>query len=319
MEEAVAIVPEAVETALAVDARPDFAGLRERFFRFLEVSPKSAETYARGLRSLFRFFAENGIANPARADLIAWKEDLKARSLAPATIQGYTIAARRFFAWTETERAFPNIARGIKGARVSRSHKKDYLPAQAVRAVLGSFDRSTAEGRREYALFALMVSCGLRDIEVSRANIEDLRPVGDFTALFVQGKGRNDRAEYVKIPPEVEAAIRAYLRDREPVDASAPLFVSRSRNSSGARLSTRSISAIVKHALIASGYISSRLTAHSLRHTAITLSLLGGATLQEAQQFARHSNISTTTIYAHNLEAAANTCAAKVASAIFAA
>lgn len=317
--EAVAVVPEEAAGAIALDGRADFAELRARFFRFLEVSPKSAETYARGLRSLFRFFADRGVSVPVRADILAWKDALRESGHAPATIQAYTIAARRFFAWTETERAFPNIAQGIKGARVSRGHKKDYLPAQAVRAVLGSFDRSTAEGRREYALFALMVSCGLRDIEVSRANIEDLRPVGDFTALFVQGKGRSDRAEYVKIPPEVEAAIRAYLRDREPVDASAPLFVSRSRNSTGARLSTRSISAIVKHALISSGYISSRLTAHSLRHTAITLSLLGGATLQEAQQFARHSNISTTTIYAHNLEAAANTCAAKVASAIFAA
>ena len=312
--EALAIAP---ETALAVDARPDFGELRARFFRFLEVSPKSAETYARGLRSLFRFFGENGIASPDRSSLLEWKESLKERGLAPATIQAYTIAARRFFSWTATEHAFPNIAEGIKGARVSRMHKKDYLPATSVKAVLASFDRSTEEGRREYALFALMVSCGLRDIEVSRANIEDLRPVGDFTALFVQGKGRSDRAEYVKIPEEVEAALRAYLRDREPVDGKEPLFVSRSGNSRGARLSTRSISGMIKRALTSCGYTSERLTAHSLRHTAITLSLLAGASIQEAQQFARHSNISTTTIYAHNLEAAANSCAAKVAASIY--
>lgn len=306
-------------TGNALTSGGNFADLRERFFRFLEVSPATARTYARGLRSLFAFLASQGIAVPTRADLLSWKEDLKATGHAAATIQGYTIAARRFFAWTETERAFPNIANGMKGARVSREHKKDYLPAHAVRAVLDGFNRDTPEGRREYALFALMVSCGLRDIEVSRANIEDLRPLGEETAIYVQGKGRSDRAEFVKVPAEVERALRAYLKDREPVDAREPLFISRSGNSKGARLSTRSISAIIKRALTSAGYVSDRLTAHSLRHTAITLSLLGGATLQEAQAFARHSAITTTQIYAHNLDAAANPCAAKVAAAIWAA
>jgi integrase len=47
---------------------------------------------------------------------------------------------------------------------------------------------------------------------------------------------------------------------------------------------------------------SAKLTAHSLRHTAITLALVGGATVQQAQAMARHANINTTMIYAHNLE-----------------
>ena len=46
---------------------------------------------------------------------------------------------------------------------------------------------------------------------------------------------------------------------------------------------------------------SSRLTAHSLRHTAVTLALMGGATIQEARLLARHSSINTTLIYAHNI------------------
>ena len=44
-----------------------------------------------------------------------------------------------------------------------------------------------------------------------------------------------------------------------------------------------------------------RLTAYSLRHTAITLSLIGGATAQEARVMARHADINTTLIYAHNI------------------
>ena len=65
------------------------------------------------------------------------------------------------------------------------------------------------------------------------------------------------------------------------------------------------------------GYNSEKLTAHSLRHTAVTLSLLGGNTLQEVQQFARHTDISTTQIYAHNLDRAKNKCEETIAEAIF--
>ena len=42
-----------------------------------------------------------------------------------------------------------------------------------------------------------------------------------------------------------------------------------------------------------------------------------GESLQEVQQFARHTNISTTQIYAHNLDRAANKCEAVIADAIF--
>ena len=76
----------------------------------------------------------------------------------------------------------------------------------------------------------------------------------------------------------------------------------------GQRLSPQGVSRTVKQALMAAGLNSPRLTAHSLRHTAVTLALSGGATLQQVQQFARHRLIETTLRYAHNLEYARNPC-----------
>jgi integrase/recombinase XerC len=121
----------------------------------------------------------------------------------------------------------------------------------------------------------------------------------------------------VKVPAEVEKAIRATLADRKDTAGTQPLFISLSNNSNGERISTRSVSGIVKTSLVRAGYESARLTAHSLRHTAVTLSLLGGNSLQEVQQFARHANISTTQIYAHNLDRAKNQCENTIARAIF--
>jgi integrase/recombinase XerD len=69
----------------------------------------------------------------------------------------------------------------------------------------------------------------------------------------------------------------------------------------GERLTTRSVSRIVKQHLRGIGLDSDRLTTHSPRHTAITFSLLGGASIQEARALGRHADINTTMIYAHNI------------------
>lgn len=106
-----------------------------------------------------------------------------------------------------------------------------------------------------------------------------------------------------------------YLQVRGTTGETEPLFTSLSNNK-GQRLTTRSISGIVKERLKNAGYNSSRLTVHSLRHTAVTLSLLAGKDLAEVQQFARHVNITTTMIYNHALDKAKNSCSEAITEAI---
>ncbi|MGQ0871974.1 tyrosine-type recombinase/integrase (plasmid) [Acinetobacter baumannii] len=287
------------------------------FLSFLDVKEKTVDTYRKALKRLFHYFMENRITRPIRSDLIAFRDELKATCKA-STVKTYLTATRLFFRWLEQEGIYKNIADKIKGAKVEHGHKKDALTVDQVKDVIDTFkesDDSTA--KRDYAIFVLMVTCGLRTIEVVRADIEDLRTLGNKTVLYVQGKGKDEKSEYVIITREVEKAIRSYLATRKDATNKAPLFSSTSNNSKGKRLSTRTVSGLVKDSLVKTGLNSSRLTAHSLRHTAVTLSLLGGSTLQEARQFARHSNIATTEIYAHNLERIANPCEGIVSSSIF--
>lgn len=290
--------------------------LRIRFISYLDASPKTVDTYSRAIKQFLKWMIERDISQPTREDVLAFREELKGGHKA-TTVQNYIIAVRLFFQWLEQEGFYPNVAQHIKGAKLNKDHRKDYLTSSQVKSVLGDIERDTAQGRRDYAILALMVTGGLRDIEVHRANIEDLRTLGDSTVLYLQGKGREERTEYIKVPAEVERAIRSSLADRHELHGSQPLFISLSNNSQGERISTRSISGIVKNRLVKAGYDSDRLTAHSLRHTAVTLSLLGGNSLQEVQQFARHANISTTQIYAHNLDRAKNQCESTIAKAIF--
>lgn len=288
-----------------------------RFVSYIDAQPKTIETYKKALRQLFNYLSLNGIQQPQREDIIAFREELKASGLKPSTIQNYITASRLFFQWTAQEGIYPNVAEHIKGAKLTKDHKKDYLTSRQVKEILNTVERDTLQGKRDFAILGLMVTGGLRTIEVIRADIADLRTVADSTVLFVQGKGRDEKAEYIKIPAPVEKAIRSYLKARGPASPEEPLFTSLSNNSKGERLSTRTISGMVKGRLQGAGYDSDRLTAHSLRHTAVTLSLLAGKDIAEVQQFARHANIATTMIYNHALDKAKNGCSEAISNILF--
>ena len=289
----------------------------DRFINYLDASPKTVETYKKALRQFFNYIGVHGIRKPQREDVLAFRDDLKASGLKPTTVQNYITATRIFFKWTEQEGLYPNIAEHVKGAKLDKNHKKDYLTSRQAKEVLAGVQTDSEEGLRNYAILSLMVTGGLRTIEVSRANVGDLRTVGENTVLFVQGKGREEKTEYIKISAPVEKAIRSYLKARENVEEGQPLFTSTSNNSRGKRITTRTVSAIVKNALKNAGYDSARLTAHSLRHTAITLALLAGREITEVQQFARHANLNTTMIYNHALDQAKNGCSDAITNAIF--
>lgn len=306
-----------ITTNTGIAAQQIDTELFSRFIAYLDAAPKTIDTYTKALRQLFNYFSLNGITRPQREDIIAFKEELKASGHKPTTVQNYIIAARQFFSWTEQEGLYPNIAQHLKGAKLDREHKKDYLTSGQVKAVLDAIERDTLQGLRDYAMLTLMITGGLRTIEIVRADIADLRTAGDQTILYIQGKGHEEKTDYIKVPATVEAAIRAYLRARGKADGSAPLFISLSNNSKGQRLTTRTVSGIVKTRLQNAGYDSERLTAHSLRHTAVTLSLLAGKDITEVQQFARHANIATTMIYNHSLDKARNGCSDAIADAIF--
>lgn len=287
------------------------------YINYLDVSEKTLSTYTRALKQFNYYLLENNIKKPSREDVINFREELKQTGHKPTTIQNYIIAIRLFFNWTSQYGYYPNITDHLKGAKISREHKKDYLTPTQIKEVLNSIDLTSKEGLRDYAIISLMVTGGLRTIEVVRANIGDFKPLGNDMVLYVQGKGREEKAEYIKIAKPVEKAIHEYLSTRKNKDNEMPLFVSISNNSSDKRLSTRSVSGIAKKYMVQSGYDSPRLTAHSLRHSAVTISLMANKDIREVQQFARHKNIATTLIYDHALEMAKNTCNEAIANKIF--
>ena len=283
---------------------------------YIDASPKTIDTYSKAIKQFFIYLQANGIKQPQREDIVAYREHLK-EDHKPTTVQNYLVVVKLFFQWTERKGFYPNIADRVKGAKIDTEHKKDYLTTKQVNKLLGNIDRSTLKGKRDYAMLSVMVTTGLRTISIMNANIEDIRAAGDAVALFYKGKGHEEKATYVKLAEPVEDAIRDYLTARGTTDGTEPLFSSVASRNSGGRMTTRSISRVAKNSLIDVDLISDRLTAHSFRHTAATLNLLNGGTVEETQQLLDHANINTTLIYSHALERAKNNSEQRIAKAIF--
>jgi integrase/recombinase XerD len=272
------------------------------FLKSLDIRQSSKNTYGRQLQEFFLWLSQENITVPSREDLLAYKSFLNNdKELAAFTVGGYLTAVRRFFEWLEAIKVYPNIAKGIKGPKRRRGFKKDALTVEQVKLLLHAIDQSTLSGKRDFAILNLMIRTGLRTIEIARANREDISRQGGETVLFIHGKGRDGKDEIVLLTEHTLQPIKNYMHARGKVRDEDALFASHSTKNKGKPLTTRSVSRIVKNRLREIDLDDARLTAHSLRHTAITLSLLAGATPQEARAMARHSDINTTLIYAHNI------------------
>ena len=278
-------------------------GIYEAFEAELDASEKTRATYTRNLRPWRAFLDGEGITETeaTRETVLAYRAGLYADGKAAATVNSYLCAVRAFYSWLEAKRVYPNIAAGIKGQRRNANSPKDALTREQAAGLLNKQPETLSE-LRDFAIINLMLRRGLRTIEVVRANIGDLRQVNGEAVLYVQGKGYADKGDFVILNDACLRPIYAYLEKRGVTDDDAPLFAGIGNRNKGGRMTTRSVSRIVKEAMKDEGISSAKLTAHSLRHTAVTFALLGGASVQETQAMARHASISTTMIYAHNLD-----------------
>lgn len=165
------------------------------------------------------------------------------------------------------------------------------LEPQQLRALLGSCDRRTATGRRDYAIMLLLSRLGLRAGEVARLGLADI----DWRAGEIAIVGKGNRAERLPLPVDVGVAIAGYLRDGRPSTAEGRSVFVRVHAPHRA-LTTGGVTMVVFDAAQRAGL--GKMHAHRLRHTAATAMLRAGAPLGEVGQVLRHRSPLTTAIYA---------------------
>lgn len=308
--------PAAVNVTLSAGI---ISSVTELFLRDQDVRDASRQLYGRHIRLFFDWINANGlhVDQLARPDIIRYKDELL-QSHAPLTVASYLVTVRRFFAWTESLKLYPNVAKGIKTPRRKQEYVKEDLTEYDESTGTWNTDKVTAlleYGRerspRDYAIISTLIRCGLRTVELTRLNVGDITYKYGQRVLKVWGKGHDGKDDFIVLSEKALKAISAYLKTRgiagdydNPRAAwyDEPLFMASGNRNVNGRLSTRSVRMIVKDGLRAIGLDSRQYTAHSLRHTTACLLLENGATLTDAQRVLRHTNPATTEIYVESIK-----------------
>lgn len=272
----------------------------ESFILAQDVKESSKNLYKRTLKQYINWVSKKGYAlsEIARHHILEYKSELFDNGMSSLSVSSYITSVRRFYEWCEANKIYPNVAKGIKSPKRKQQFKKQPLQPLQASELLESLSNTN---KRDYAIINLLLRTGLRTIEAVRANIEDISFMGSQRVLFVHGKGRDEKDNFVILTDKAYGPIEEYLKERGKAKASEPLFTSSSNNNKGNRLTTRTISAIAKEGLKSIGLDNRSFTAHSLRHTTAINILRAGGTLEQAQFTLRHSNPATTQIYTSTL------------------
>ena len=244
--------------------------LIDEFIASRHSSPNTAKTYRNACRQMMKFFAAKQIVAPMTADVDSYFNSLRAEKKSVATLRLYAVVSRLYFEFLEKHGVYRDVAAAAEPLKLRKSavhSKKALTPAQA-KALLGAVKGDSLIARRDRAIVGLCLTCGLRTVEVERANVGDLYQDGDDWFLDVQGKGRIDKDATVRVAPAVAKMIQSYLSLRGDVADDAPLFVSESRQNHGQRLSVQSVGKMIKARMKAIGINDKKITAHSARHFA---------------------------------------------------
>ncbi len=195
---------------------------------------------------------------------------------------------------------------GDPAALVGTPKREQRLPAHLGEAemvrLLEMPDTSTPLGRRDRAILELFYASGLRLSELVGLGLEDV----NVSSRVVRVLGKGGKERIVPFNHSAEAAVRAWLKDRESyvadprpsvrgrTRAKPPLFL----NYLGGRLSTRSVDRLVRKYVAA---CSTRfgISPHALRHSFATHLLGRGADLRAIQELLGHARLSTTQRYTH--------------------
>jgi integrase/recombinase XerD len=280
--------------------------LTESFLLAQDVGITSKVVYRRALKRFKEFLSlrevGGGVGYLTKTDIVQYKSHLLAEGLSPRTGNLYLTAVRQFFKYLESNRIYPDVSAGLKGFKRSYGFNRDPLTLQQARDLLASIDTTSLIGLRDFVMINLMLRTGLRTMEVVGSDVGDIRQTSNATLLYVRSKGKDAKDDFVVLTREAYEPIARYLAARQCTDPRAALFVSHSTANDGDRLTTQSLRASVKTRLTDIGVFSSRISAHSLRHTFATMALANGATIEQVRDTLRHASIATTQIYVHTTD-----------------
>lgn len=214
---------------------------------------------------------------------------------APASVKQACISLRSYFAFRRTrgEQTKTLIAALPRVAQWRLAGLPQVLSQDETNQLLRTFDRSTATGKRDYAITRCLLDLGLRRTEVARLQLEDIDWRDGTLSLHAKAK----RIDVLPLPEATGRAIAVYLQDGRPHTTRREIFV-RHRPPINGPAGPDIIRNAVRYAAKRCGLEHRIRGTHILRHTLAGRLVQRGARFKEIADLLRHRSLDTTTIYA---------------------
>src|ERR671926_903698 len=173
-------------------------------------SEHSRRAYERALSDFFMWHRGVGRPQLSKAVVQRYAAELREAGMAPSSVNQRLSAIRKLAAEAADNGALdPQVANGIravKGARSEGRRTGNWLTREEAQTWLGAPDRQTMRGRRDRALLAVLIGCGLRRSEAAGLTFEHIQQ-RDRRWVLVDLIGKRDKVRSVPMPNWAKAAI----------------------------------------------------------------------------------------------------------------
>jgi integrase/recombinase XerD len=266
-------------------------------------SPHTRRAYNHGLDDYRQWHASTGGSSGpffSKAAVNAFKSQLEARDLASSTINIRLSAVRRLAVEAADNGLLSSELAGaigrVAGAKSKGVRTGNWLTLdQAEQFLAAPAGSDNLTGKRDRALLALLIGCGLRRSELAGLDLDHIQQRdGRWCVVDLEGKGGKIRT--VPMPAWAKTAVDAWLlaagitggRVFRPVIKGGARVRGEQLNSNAIWAAVRKYAAMVGLP---------HLAPHDCRRTFAKLGHKGGAPLEQIQLSLGHSSIQTTERY----------------------
>lgn len=216
----------------------------------------------------------------------------------PATIAVEASALRGFLSYLHLNRVLEtDLANAVERPRIYReSQPPQVLDPKTVECLLAAVNRSTALGKRDYAMLLLAARYGLRPSDIRSLRFENVYWREQRIVLL---QSKTQRSLELPLLADVDDALVAYIRRGRPASSAREIFVRHVRPI-GPLAPRNNLWPVMDRALKAAGMDlpGSRRGLHLLRHSLATRMLTNGVALDTISDVLGHSSVETTRRYA---------------------
>jgi site-specific recombinase XerD len=262
-------------------------------------SPESKRAYDRGITDFLTWYKTEAPGTGfTKATVQAHRAHLVALGLAASTINVRMSAIRRLAAEAADNGLMdPNIASGVgrvKGVKREGIRTGNWLTVHQAEELINAPDTSTLKGKRDRALLAVLIGCGLRREETATLSLEHIQQ-RDARWVIVDMKGKGGRIRTAPMPSWTKAAIDEWTTAAGFAAGRVFRPVNKGDNLAGESITAQSIFEAVKKE--AAGIGLKEIAPHDLRRTFAKLAHKGRAALEQIQLSLGHASIQTTERY----------------------